>query len=47
MKKLLSNLIPNHSMNFGEQLADLRERADYPRGKERKIFRASEESNLS
>ena len=47
MRKLWSNLKPNHSLSFREQLADLRERTDYPRGKERKIFRASEESNLS
>ena len=33
MRKLRSNLKPNHSMKFRDQLADLRERTDYPRGK--------------
>ena len=32
-KKLWSNLKPNHAMHFREQLADLRERTDSPRGK--------------
>ena len=33
MRKLWSNLKPNHSVNFREQSADLRERTDYPKGK--------------
>ena len=33
MRKLWSNLKPKHSMKFRDQLADLRERTDYPRGK--------------
>ena len=33
MRKLWSNLKPNHSMNFREQPSDLRERTDYPRRK--------------
>ena len=33
MRKLWSNLKPNHSVNFREQIADLRERTDYPRRK--------------
>ena len=32
MRKLWSNLKPNHSTNFREQSADLRERTNYPRG---------------
>ena len=47
MRKLWSNLKPNPSLNFREQLADLRERTDTQGEKERKIFRANEESNLS
>ena len=43
MRKLWSNLKPNHAMWFHEQIADLREQTDYPRRrKERKICRASE-----
>ena len=38
MRKLWSNLKPNHSMNFREQLADLRERTDYPRGRREDDF---------
>ena len=30
MRKLWSNLKPNHAMNFREQFADLREQTDYP-----------------
>ena len=33
MRKLWSNLEPDHSVNFREQIADLRERTDYPRRK--------------
>ena len=33
MRKLWSNVQPNHSMSFGEQIADLHERTDYPRTK--------------
>ena len=33
MRKLWSNLEPNHAMNFREQSAELRERTDYPRRK--------------
>ena len=32
MRKLWSNLKPNHAMNFREQLADLRERTDCSKG---------------
>ena len=33
MRKLWSDLKPNHATNFREQLADLRERTHYLRGK--------------
>ena len=39
LRKLWSNLKPNHSMIFREQSADLRERTDYPRGKTEDISR--------
>ena len=33
MSKLWSNLNPNHPLKFREQLADLLEGTDYPKGK--------------
>ena len=48
MRKLWSKLTPNHALNFREQIAELRERTDRPKGKRTEVFfRASEELKSS